>query len=73
MSVASAIYNETCHICEVINQTLKKITRKIIIGRQYSANRIVAQQLIETGEYRDESIESLTHKLNESVRKEWNI
>jgi hypothetical protein len=73
MSVASAIYNETCHICEVINQTLKKITRKIIIGRQYSANRIVAQQLIEMGEYRDESIESLTHKLNESVRKEWNI
>ena len=72
MSVASAIYNETCHICEVINQTLKKITRKIIIGRQYSANRIVAQQLIEMGEYRDESIESLTHKLNESVRKEWN-
>jgi hypothetical protein len=73
MSVASAIYNETCHICEVISQTLKKITRKIIIGRQYSANRIVAQQLIEMGEYRDESIESLTHKLNESVRKEWNI
>jgi hypothetical protein len=73
MSVASAIYNETCHICEVINQTLKKITRKIIIGRQYSANRVVAQQLIEMGEYRDESIESLTHKLNESVRKEWNI
>jgi hypothetical protein len=73
MSVASAIYNETCHICEVISQTLKKITRKIIIGRQYSANRVVAQQLIEMGEYRDESIESLTHKLNESVRKEWNI
>jgi hypothetical protein len=73
MSVASAIYNETCHICEVISQTLKKITRTIIIGRQYSANRVVAQQLIEMGEYRDESIESLTHKLNESVRKEWNI
>ena len=73
MSVASAIYNETCHICEVISQTLKKITRNIIIGRQYSANRVVAQQLIEMGEYRDESIESLTHKLNESVRKEWNI
>ena len=73
MAVASAIYNETCHICEVISQTLKKITRTIIIGRQYSANRVVAQQLIEMGEYRDESIESLTHKLNESVRKEWNI
>ena len=73
MSVASAIYNETCHICEVISKSLKSITKRIIIGRQYSANRIVAQQLIEMGEYRDESIESLTHKLNESVRKEWNI
>ena len=73
MSVATAIYNETCHICEVISQTLKSITKTIIIGRQYSANRVVAQQLIELGEYRDESIESLTHKLNESVRKEWNI
>ena len=73
MSVASAIYNETCHICEVISQSFKKLARTIIIGRQYSANRVVAQQLIELGEYRDESKESLTHKLNESVRKEWNI
>jgi hypothetical protein len=25
------------------------------------------------GEYRNESVESLTLKLNESVRKEWNV
>ena len=73
MSVASALYNETCHICEVISQSLKKLTRTIIIGRQYSTNRIVAEQLIHMGEYRNESIESLTHKLNETVRKEWNV
>ena len=71
MSVASAIYNETCHICEVINQTLKKITRKIIIGRQYSANRVVAQQLKDMGEFRDQSLESLIIELNERTTEEW--
>ena len=71
MSVASAIYNETCHICEVINQTLKKITRKIIIGRQYSTNRIVAQQLKDMGEFRDQSLESLIKELNKRTTAEW--
>jgi len=71
MSVASAIYNETCHICEVINQTLKKITRKIIIGRQYSTNRVVAQQLKDMGEFRDQSLESLIIELNKRTTAEW--
>ena len=71
MSVASAIYNETCHICEVINQTLKKITRKIIIGRQYSTNRVVAQQLKDMGEFREQSLESLIIELNERTTQEW--
>ena len=71
MSVASAIYNETCHICEVINQTLKKITRKIIIGRQYSTNRVVAQQLKDMGEFRDQSLESLIKELNKRTTAEW--
>ena len=71
MSVASAIYNETCHICEVISQSLKSITKRIIIGRQYSANRIVAQQLKEMGEFRDQSLESLIIELNERTTQEW--
>ena len=73
MSVASAIYNETCHLCEVVSKSLKNLMRRIIISRQYSANKIVARQLIEMGEYRDENIESLTHKLDQSVRKEWGV
>ena len=73
MSVASAIYNETCHICKVISKSLKNVTRRIIIGRQYSANREVARQLIAMGEYRNEDVKSLTHKLNQEVRKEWGI
>jgi len=71
MSVASAIYNETCHICEVISQTLKSITKTIIIGRQYSANRIVAQQLKDMGEFRNQSLESLIKELNERTTAEW--
>ena len=71
MSVASAIYNETCHICEAINQSLKKLTRTIIIGRQYSTNRVVAQQLKDMGEFRDQSLESLIIELNERTTKEW--
>ena len=71
MSVASAIYNETCHICEVISQSLKSITKSIIIGRQYSANRIVAQQLKDMGEFRDQSLESLIIELNERTTQEW--
>ena len=71
MSVASAIYNETCHICEVISQTLKSITKTIIIGRQYSANRIVAQQLKDMGEFRNQSLESLIKELNKRTTAEW--
>ena len=71
MSVASAIYNETCHICEVISQSLKSITKRIIIGRQYSANRIVAQQLKDMGEFRNQSLESLIKELNERTTAEW--
>ena len=71
MSVASAIYNETCHICEVISQSLKSITKRIIIGRQYSANRVVAQQLKDMGEFRDQSLESLIIELNERTTQEW--
>jgi len=71
MSVASAIYNETCHICEVISKTLKNISRTIIIGRQLSANRIVAQQLIDLGEFRGMSVRDLTSELNSRTMAEW--
>ena len=71
MSVASAIYNETCHICEVISQSLKSITKRIIIGRQYSANRIIAQQLIDLGEYRGLPLDVVLKELNKRTTAEW--
>jgi len=71
MSVASAIYNETCHICEVISKSLKSITKRIIIGRQYSANRIIAQQLIDLGEYRGQPLDVVLKELNKRTTAEW--
>ena len=71
MSVASAIYNETCHICEVISKSLKSITKRIIIGRQYSANRIIAQQLIDLGEYRGQPLDAVLKELNKRTTVEW--
>ena len=71
MSVASAIYNETCHTCEVISKSLKSITKRIIIGRQYSANRIIAQQLIDLGEYRGQPLDVVLKELNKRTTAEW--
>lgn len=54
-----------------IKATLKSMMIGYMIGRQKSANRIVAQQLI--CEYRQEAhtVESLTHLLNEKTLKDY--
>ena len=49
MSVAEAIYKETCHVCEVINKSFKKVLRKIQFGMQMNANRRVARELVSLG------------------------
>ena len=49
MSVASAIYNETCHVCEVVGKYLNKSLKKIQYGLQMSANRRVARELAYLG------------------------
>lgn len=46
---------------------LKGIIVAFIIGRQMSVNRHVAQLLIH--DYPDHTVTSLTHKLNEQMRK----
>ena len=58
-----------------LKNTLKGMMLGLILARQTSANRIVAQQLIDTGEYRQESYFDLVHQLNEktlsNLRKEF--
>lgn len=58
---------------------LKKTLQGVMIGymlaRQTSANRIVAQQLIDTGEYRQDQYYEVLSKLNQqciaSIHKEF--
>jgi hypothetical protein len=71
MSVASAIYQETCNVCEVISKFLGKTLKTIIQNRQLAANRIVAQQLIDLGEFRGMSVRDLISELNSRTMAEW--
>tara|TARA_B100000941_G_scaffold206812_1_gene151018 strand:- start:781 stop:1029 length:249 start_codon:yes stop_codon:yes gene_type:complete len=45
MSVATAVYEETCKICESISLWFQKIIIQIQRGRQLSANREIINQL----------------------------
>ena len=45
MSVATAVYEETCKICESIRLWFQKIIIQIQRGRQLSANREIIHQL----------------------------
>ena len=45
MSVATAVYEETCKICESISLWFQKIIIQIQRGRQLSANREIIHQL----------------------------
>ena len=45
MSVATAVYEETCKICETINLWFQRTIIQIQRGRQLSANRQIINQL----------------------------
>ena len=45
MSVATAVYVETCKICETISLWFQKVIIQIQRGRQLSANRQIINQL----------------------------
>ena len=45
MSVASAVYERTCHICDAVRVVLKRVFLNIQRGKQLSANREIMQQM----------------------------
>ena len=45
MSVATAVYEETCKICETISLWFQRVIIQIQRGRQLSANRQIINQL----------------------------
>ena len=70
MSVASAVYNETCHICEVVGKYLKKSLKKIQFGMQMSANQRVARELIHLGFHQQKEFNQILQRMNDKTIEE---
>ena len=45
MSVASAVYERSCHICDAVRIVLYKLFLNFQRGKQLSANRDIMQQM----------------------------
>tara|TARA_B100000073_G_scaffold107400_1_gene86329 strand:- start:288 stop:515 length:228 start_codon:yes stop_codon:yes gene_type:complete len=71
MSVASAIYNETCHVCEVVGKYLSKSLKKIQYGLQMSANRRVARELAHLGFHQQKEYNQILQQLNDKTNEEY--
>ena len=71
MSVASAIYNETCHVCEVVGKYLNKSLKKIQYGLQMSANRRVARELAYLGFHQQKEYNQILQQLNDKTINEY--
>ena len=71
MSVASAIYNETCHVCEVVGKYLSKSLKKIQYGLQMSANRRVARELAHLGFHHQKEYNQILDQLNDKTNAEY--
>ena len=71
MSVSSAIYNETCHVCEVVGKYLSKSLKKIQYGLQMSANRRVARELAHLGFHQQKEYNQILDQLNDKTNAEY--
>ena len=71
MSVAEAIYKETCHVCEVINKSFKKVLRKIQFGMQMNANRQVSRELVSLGFHNQKEYNQIVQRMNDRTINEY--
>ena len=71
MSVASAIYNETCHVCEIVGKFLNKTLKKMQYGLQMSANRRVARELAHLGFHQQKEYNQILQQLNDNTINEY--
>ena len=46
MSVAEAVYEGTCHVCDTVKSTFLRVYYNIQRGRQLSANQKIFQEII---------------------------
>ncbi len=70
MSVATAIYRETCHVCDVVGKWFVNLFLELQRARQLSANREVARQMKELGY--DKEVGYYLTQMNDKTNEEYN-
>tara|TARA_A100001011_G_scaffold395966_1_gene492496 strand:+ start:3348 stop:3599 length:252 start_codon:yes stop_codon:yes gene_type:complete len=70
MSVATAIYKETCHVCDVVGKWFVNLFLELQRARQLSANREVARQMKELGY--DKEVGYYLTQMNDNTNEEYN-
>lgn len=71
MSVATAIYRETCHVCDVVGKWFVNLFLELQRARQLSANREVARQMKELGFYHDKEVGYYLSKMNDNTNEQY--
>lgn len=69
MSVATAVYDQTCHICDTIKKYLLTFYYKTQRNKQLSAN----QKIYDTQMQMDKDKNYHLRKMNESTIKEYDL
>ena len=69
MSVATAIYKETCHVCDVVGKWFVNLFLELQRARQLSANREVARQMKELGY--DKEVGYYLTQMNDKTNEEY--
>ena len=71
MSVATAIYNHTCHVCGIVGKYFNKTLKKMQYGLQMSANRRVARELAHLGFHQQKEYNQILQQLNDKTINEY--
>ena len=68
MSVASAVYEQTCHVCALINYFFYRIYIDILRSRQISVNRKIYEEIRRS----DRDADYYLEKMNQTANEEYN-
>ena len=69
MSVATAVYDQTCHVCETIKKYFLNFYYESQRGKQLSANREIYRVHMNMDKDKDYHL----HRMNESCNKEYDL
>ena len=71
MSVAEAIYKETCHVCDVVGRVFNNFLKKVQYSRQMTANKKVAEQLVHLGFHNQKEYSQILQRMNDKTINEY--